>query len=68
MADDKQNGSTNATETKTTWTIWVAAGYIDPLMIRTTLENVPLGQVFEQAAKYCRDEGWNRIEITRVLV
>ena len=64
MAEDK-NGSAEHIITK--WTIWVALDDDGPLEVRNTMFDFSIGAVFEQAMKYCRDEGWNRLEITRVL-
>ena len=48
------------------WQIWVSKDANGKMEVRDGLRDIPIGQVFEQAMKYCRDEGWDRVEIFRI--
>ena len=59
-----------ATDKGVHFSIWVSnQTHEDPSqpdgIIRETMDNVPVGRVFENAMKYMRDEGYDLITIIR---
>ena len=47
------------------WSIYIELD--DQMLLRDVFVDVPLEQVYEAAAKYCRDEGWDHVAIQRRL-